>query len=55
MPFVEPWARLIAVTRPSMAEGPVMNPPVPALTCFASALTAALGSSPKHDANVTNQ
>ena len=32
-----------------------MKPPVPALTCLASLLTAALGSSPKHDANVTNQ
>ena len=52
-PFVEPSARLIAATTPSIAAGPVMKPPVPALTCFASLFTAALGSSPKTDANVT--
>ena len=40
-------ARLIAVTRPSMADGPVMKPPVPAFTCFASLLMAGFGSSPK--------
>ena len=30
-----------------------MKPPVPAFTCFASLFTAAFGSSPKTDANVT--
>src|SRR3954466_16300814 len=54
MPFVEPWARLIAVTTPSTADGPVMNPPVAALTCLASVLTALLGSSPNDDATGTN-
>ena len=54
-PFVEPPARLIAVTTPSIAAGPVMKPPVPALTCFASLFTAGFGSFPKEDANVTNQ
>ena len=54
MPFVDPFARLIAVTTPSIADGPVMKPPVPAFTFLASALTALLGSSPKQDANVTN-
>ena len=54
-PFVEPCARLIAVTTPSIAAGPVMKPPVPAWTCFASLLTAGFGSSPNTDANVTNQ
>ena len=38
-----------------IADGPVMNPPVPAFTALASALTPFTGSSPKHDANVTNQ
>ena len=52
-PFVDPCARRIAVTTPSTAAGPVMKPPVPACTCFASLLTAAFGSSPKTDANVT--
>ena len=41
-PFVEPSARLIAVTRPSIAAGPVMKPPVPAFTCFASLLIAGI-------------
>ena len=52
-PFVEPPDRLIAVTTPSIAAEPVMKPPVPAWTCFASLLTAAFGSSPNTDANVT--
>jgi hypothetical protein len=47
--------RRIAVATPSIAAGPVMKPPVPACTCFASAFTAAFGSSPNTDANVTNQ
>ncbi len=42
-PFVEPPARLIAVTTPSIAAEPRTKPPVPALTCFASLLTAAVG------------
>ena len=29
-PYVEPLARLIAVTTPSIAAGPVTKPPVPA-------------------------
>ena len=45
-PFVEPSARLMAVTTPSIAAGPATKPPVPALTCFASLLTAGLGSPP---------
>ena len=40
-PFVEPPARRIAVTTPSIAAGPVMKPPVPAFTCLASLFTAA--------------
>src|SRR3954471_18328343 len=55
MPFVDPCDRLIAVTTPSTADGPVMKPPVAALTCLASVLTALLGSSPNDDANVKNQ
>ena len=39
-PFVDPPARLIAVTTPSIAAAPVTKPPVPAFTCFASLLTA---------------
>ena len=50
VPCVEPLARLIAVTTPSIAAAPVTNPPVPALTFFASAFTALLGSSPNADA-----
>ena len=52
-PFVEPSDRLIAVTTPSIAAEPVMKPPVPAWTCFASLLTAGFGSSPNTDAYVT--
>ena len=52
-PFVEPPARLIAAATPSIAAGPVRKPPVPALTDFASALTALTGSSPNTDAYVT--
>ena len=55
-PFVEPPARLIAVTTPSMAAEPVTKPPIPYVALpsfFASALTAGFGSSPKADANVT--
>ena len=39
-PLVEPPARLMAVTTPSIAAAPVTKPPVPALTDFASLLTA---------------
>src|SRR6476619_5433163 len=54
-PASEPLARLIAVTRPSIAAGPVMNPPVAALTCFASLFTVGFGSWPNAFAYVTNQ
>ncbi len=43
-PFVEPFVCRIAAFRPSIAAEPVTKPPVPALTCFASTLTAGLGS-----------
>ena len=49
-PSVEPPARRIAVATPSIADAPVTNPPVPALTVFASVFTAGIGSSPKTDA-----
>ncbi len=52
-PSVEPCARLIAVTTPSIAAAPVTKPPVPALTALASLLTAGFGSSPNAEANVT--
>src|SRR5262249_9140703 len=55
MPFVEPFARLIAVTTPSTPAGRVMKPPVAALICFDSLRTTGLGSSPNTDAYVTNQ
>ena len=49
-PFVEPPARLIAATRPSIAAGPATKPPVPAWTCLASLLIAAFGSLPNDEA-----
>jgi len=57
-PFVEPWARLIAVTTPSIASAPPRKPPVPgaapaALSDAIIARTAVDGSSPKTDAKVT--
>ena len=52
MPCVD-FARRIAVAMPSIAAGPVMKPPVPAFTCFASVFTAGTGSSPNTDAYVT--
>src|SRR5262249_50369869 len=54
-PFVDPCARLIAVTTPSTAAGPVLKPPVAAPIFFASARLAGFGSSPNTDAYVTNQ
>ena len=51
-PTSEPFARLIAVTSPSIAAGPVTKPPVAAsnglaaLSLFASAFTAGFGSCP---------
>src|SRR5207248_11441343 len=54
-PLSEPWARLIARTTPSIADGPVMKPPVAALICAASLFTGLLGSWPKAFAYVTNQ
>src|SRR4029453_11428290 len=60
LPFVEPCERLIAVTRASIAVAPVTKLPVAGAPCRAliwrkSLRTAALGSSPKIDANVTYQ
>ena len=54
-PTSEPLARLIAVTTPSIAAGPVTKPPVKALICFASVFTAGFGSWPNAFAYVTNQ
>src|ERR671922_1635001 len=60
MPLVEPFARLIAVTSASIAVAPVTKLPVAGRPCLAliwlnSFRTAAFGSSPKIEANVTYQ
>src|ERR671923_1626764 len=59
-PFVEPFARLIAVVRASIAVAPVTKLPVAGLPCcrliwLKSLFTARFGSSPKMEANVTYQ
>ncbi len=54
-PTSEPCARLIAVTTPSIAAGPVMKPPVAALIWDASLFTAGFGSWPNAFAYVTYQ
>src|SRR5262245_18115769 len=58
--FVEPFARLTAVTNASIAVAPVTKLPVAGRPCFAliwlnSFRTAGFGSSPKMDAKVTYQ
>src|SRR5215212_1346042 len=58
--FVDPFARLIAVTSASIAVAPVTKLPVDGAPCFAliclnSLRTAAFGSSPKIEAKVTYQ
>ena len=55
LPFVEPFACLIAATTPSIAAAPVTKPPVAggwwiAVIWPISLLTAALGSSPNTEA-----